>query len=314
VSVRQLEFDGKKVEAYATFRDDTDSLIAPCGKDYGVVQFDVGVDGIDALIQTSDGKYDTAGILGNGERAFISAKIPLDFKIGDDTHKTYAAFLNSYNSTYKAQWKLLDTRVVCDNTNAVALSEKGAKAAFRHSKNVNAHIQSAINLWTDAQGKVQTLSEKLNSLAKRKMNKESLVSILDKLFPKSETAKVETRRENLLVSILDRYEFNDNNTFPEQRGTAYNLLNAITGYVDHEKTVRITEGRKGRDESLIRTENAVFGRDAEFKSQVLETIYLDTQGNEIIVPSVYSVSNVKNDSGGNSGLLDDILSATIIGG
>ena len=60
-------------------------------------------------------------------------------------------------------------------------------------------------------------------------------TVLDRLFPgkKDENGKSSTRNDNILADVLRCYESNDRNQFPEQRGTAYNLLNAVTEYTDH---------------------------------------------------------------------------------
>ena len=71
---------------------------------------------------------------------------------------------------------------------------------------------------------------------------------MDKLFPQRKDEKGEkvdtTRRTNILRDILTLYDDNDGNAFPEQRGTAYNLLNSITNYVDHERSSKGGIGRE----------------------------------------------------------------------
>jgi hypothetical protein len=91
---------------------------------------------------------------------------------------------------------------------------------------------------------------------------------MDKLFPvkakeDGEEAESSTRRDNVLAEILSLYESNDNNAFPEQRGTAYNLLNSITEYTDHVRQSRMD----------ARAESALFGSGKALKDRAFQLIY-----------------------------------------
>jgi hypothetical protein len=116
------------------------------------------------------------------------------------------------------------------------------------------------------------MERKLNMLAQKRVTKESLNSIMDRLFPQRkgedgvETSS--TRRTNILADILSIYEVNDGNRFPEQRGTAYNLLNAITNYTDHSRS---TKGD-------MRSESALFGSGDKLKTSALQIIMDAAQG------------------------------------
>ena len=76
-----------------------------------------------------------------------------------------------------------------------------------------------------------------------------------------------TRRDNILASILAQYEYNDGDVFPEQRGTAYNLFNAVTNWTDHERSTK-ADGR---------AEAAVFGSGAALKSNALDLIIAEAE-------------------------------------
>ena len=119
-------------------------------------------------------------------------------------------------------------------------------------------------------------------LAQRKMTRDSLKSILDRLFPApKEKDASQTRRENVLADVLSLYESNDKNAIPSIRGTAYNLLNAVTEYTDHYRSARITDSRKDYSVDEARAENAVLGTGERLKSQALDVILEDTAGNPV---------------------------------
>lgn len=311
VSKRQLEFAGSSVEAWGIFRDDNQAFLGAVGSAYQPIQNRYAFDFVDTLLEAEDGShYDSAGALGKGERFWVSARVPFDFNVGGyDAHQTYLLFASSHDGSMAATAKLSTVRVVCQNTLTQALNKAGSAVRVKHTADAQRRLDAARKLMSGVSQDVKSLEEKLNALTVRKMSRASMVSCLDRLFPKNaDGAASQTRRENVLNDVLRLYENNDNNAFPEQKGTAYALLNAITGYVDHERSARITNGRKGMSESTARAENAVFGTGERLKQQALDVIMLDTAGNEVIAPPIYSVPSMSN-----SGLLDSILNASIVG-
>jgi phage/plasmid-like protein (TIGR03299 family) len=185
-------------------------------------------------------------------------------RIGDDVQKGYLLFCTSHDGSYSYLHRLSLTRVVCQNTLNQALSEKG-KASFRvrHTKNAMDRIASAHQALEGLAGDIKSVEGKLQFLAGRKVTRESLTTIFDRLFPKRETEDgkpVEsTRRDNTLAEVLSLYENNDNDAFPDQRGTAYNLLNSVIAYTDH---YRVSQNN-GRPAS------ALFGSGDRLKGQAL---------------------------------------------
>lgn len=271
---------GRPVDAWGTFRwniadklaanKDAAQFLGSVGKDYAVIQHDEGFKSIDAIMRSADGAhYETAGVLGNGERVWALADLGFAAKIGDDAQKGYLLFSTGHDGSMAHSYRLCFTRVVCQNTLGAALSEKTkADLTIRHTKNAVSRLENAREALASMGDDVKRIEDRLNFLAGRKMNREALTSIFDRLFPKRAAAesgelKDTTRRNNILSDVLKIYELNDGNAFPEQRGTAYNLLNAITNYVDHERSSK-EDGR---------AESAMFGSGDQLKSKAMEVIY-----------------------------------------
>jgi len=269
---------GRPVDAWGTFRwdladklagnKDAAQFLGSVGKDYTVIQHAEGFKTIDALMGVADGAfYETAGVLGNGEQVWALADLGFAAKIGDDVQKGYLLFATGHDGSMAHLYKICFERVVCANTLAIALGEKTAgKFSVRHTKNAMDRIIDARAALASMGEDVKRMEGRLNFLASRRLTREAVGSIFDRLFPKTkkddgaETSS--TRRENILADVLKIYEMNDGNAFPEQRGTAYNLLNAITNYVDHERSSK-EDGR---------AESAMFGSGDTLKSKALETI------------------------------------------
>jgi phage/plasmid-like protein (TIGR03299 family) len=286
---KQLEWKGKLVDAWGTFRLDATvpkgledrairvmhggeemylTFLSPIGADYLVIDHREGFQLLDSIVGQIDGAhYDTMGTLDFG--AFVWGQINLakTISVGDDKTELYATFHTSHDASKAFQAFLTAVREVCRNTvRAGELNKLSRALRVKHTKNALNRIGDMKAQLAEISDLAMTFEAKLNFLAKRKMTRESLVGIMDRLFPKAKDengeAKESTRRENIVADILTLYEHNDGNVFPEQRGTAYNLLNAITEYTDH---ARSTKG-DGRAVS------AVLGSGDKLKSSALDLI------------------------------------------
>lgn len=131
--------DGKK----ATFRTDKNKALGIVGDTYGVVQNLDAFTFIDTLctgqVDSSVPVIECAGVLGHGERVFITAKFPdsiiLDNK-GDDLVEMYMVFTTSHDGTGAVKCMVTPTRVVCNNTLLLAESNNRGCLSLRHSSNI----------------------------------------------------------------------------------------------------------------------------------------------------------------------------------
>ena len=129
----------------ATMRMDKCKALGVVSDHYGIVQNERAFEFIDTLC--SGGKENTpviecAGVLGQGERVFITAKFPeqiiLDNK-GDDRVEMYVVFTTSHDGTGAVNCMVTPIRVVCNNTLNYALGRGGnaGKISLRHTSGVN---------------------------------------------------------------------------------------------------------------------------------------------------------------------------------
>lgn len=266
-----LDARGNPVDAWGTFRTDTDAFLGAVGEQYTIIPHKSGFEVVDALIASQDGAhYETAGVLKQGQVVWGLADLSLTLHVGPhDTWQSYLLMLASYDGSYSHTYRMTDTRVVCQNTLTRALSSKTLRAlTFRHTKNAAARLTDARLALESIGAEAKTFEDRLNILARKKMTRDTMTSVLDRLFPaqKDEDGKARetTRRDNILAEVLSYYENNDRDAFPEQRGTAYNLLNAVVEYTDHSRSAK--GGDKGRAES------AVVGSGYKLKGNTLELI------------------------------------------
>ena len=284
----------------AIVRTDCGKTIGVVGKDFTTVQPADAFKFVDTLIESHNAHYVSAGALGEGQRMWCLARVPgADIEVTPgDLSEGYLLFAQGFDGSLSVMSKFTSTRVVCQNTLSAALNDANFALKLRHTKSVNDRLKSAEKLLSGVSQSAKSLEEKLRKLAARRLTRESMTSILDRVFPKpAKEDAVTTRRDNILSDILALYESNDHNAFPEQRGTAFNLLNAITDFTDHSRSTR----SNGKGEDWHRAESAMFGTGAQLKQQAMEVIYQMTDGTEE-TRTVYSAP-----SANGSSLLDQIV-------
>ena len=285
VTAEPIRTDFGVVDGYsAIVREDRPAtVLGIVGDGYEIIQNRAAFDFTEALLETG-ALYESAGALGRGERVWVLARIPqADFEVGNgDQHQSFLCFATSHDSSLAATVKVTDVRVVCQNTLAMALHGNGANLKIRHTKTASDRLNAAQRMVSNTVQSSRSLADKMQLLAKRRLTRASIGEILDKLFPRPAEGASQARRDNMLADVLAAYEHNDGDAFPEQRGTAYNLLNAITNYTDHVRGARITDNRAGMSLQQARAENAMFGTGARLKEQALDVIYQLTDGTEEI--------------------------------
>src|ERR1700744_5752634 len=120
---------------FATSRTDTEQVLGVVGKDYEIVQNVNAFEFFDAIVGGGDGiLYETAGALGNGERIFITAKLPDYIKVGrNDLIAQYLFLTTSHDGYGSITAAFTPVRVVCENTLNAALRNHSNSIKIRHT-------------------------------------------------------------------------------------------------------------------------------------------------------------------------------------
>ena len=103
---------------FATVRADTERVLGVVGNDYEVVQNRDAFSFFDAIVGGGDGiLYETAGALGNGERVFITAKLPDYIRVGvKDWIEQYLFLTTSHDGLGSITAAFTPIRIVCNNS------------------------------------------------------------------------------------------------------------------------------------------------------------------------------------------------------
>lgn len=255
--------NGKK----ATMRKDKNKPLGIVGDTYGIVQNLDAFTFIDTLCTGQVGDHvpviECAGVLGQGERIFITAKFPekiiLDNK-GDDVVDMYVVFTTSHDGTGAVKCMVTPTRVVCNNTLNVALRHNRGCLSLRHSSNVMQRLDLTSKENTEFAFRTlnlmnvykKSLEEQFEHLRNIKVSERDLENILAQVALSEKDAKIflETRRidhEDIATRGRKQYEAMklavEHGVGQEygERGTGMWLVNGITTYYQNYADFRNDE-------------------------------------------------------------------------
>ena len=229
--------------SFATVRTDDSSPLGIVGDRYTVLQNSSAFEFFDALVGKDEAIYETAGVIGRGERVWLLAKMPGYIKIGrKDIVNKYVLLTNTFNGTSTVVACITPIRVVCQNTLNVALRNSKEQVRIRHTPNATEKLQEAQRILGLTNALYSELETIFNRMQLRKVSGKELLDYVKKLVPDNEyVQKYNTRTENIREKILDLYESGEGAELT--RGTAFGLVNAVSELTDHVQFANNPEKR-----------------------------------------------------------------------
>lgn len=242
----------------ATMRTDTDKALGIVSDSYQVVDNKSAFQFVDTFCSGKFGDRDntpvieTCGVLGQGERIFVTAKFPkqivLDAK-RDDLADAYAIFTTSHDGTGAVKVVTSFVRAVCNNTLQLALNESIGRMQFRHTANVGKKMDLLNEENTEIACKslgmvdmyTKVLKEAYDNLRNIKVKEEDVNKIVADIALSEQAKKVyfetkninhediATRGRNIFLKMKECIESGVGQDILES-GNGQWLLNGITSY------------------------------------------------------------------------------------
>lgn len=159
---------------FANIRTDNNAVLGVVGKDYQIVQNREAFSFFDAIVGGGDGiLYETAGALGEGERIFITAKLPDYIRVGkgDDVTEKYIFLTTSHDGSGSITAAFTPIRIVCQNTLNASLRSMSNVVRIRHTSGAKQRLDDA--------HKVMGLADKLSSRLEGIFNEWAKVKVTD---------------------------------------------------------------------------------------------------------------------------------------
>jgi phage/plasmid-like protein (TIGR03299 family) len=216
------------------------------GEAYTPLQNSEAFSFFDPIVGKDAAIYHTAGVLRDGERIWIMAKLPSDIIVkGDDVAEKYLLLSNSHDGQSSVQVKFTPIRVVCQNTLTMALSE-GRTIRVAHTKDMADRLERARAMLGIIERRYDGIGLTFQRMCKVQVDRERLSGYLSKVFPDPTDEEDETARRRALHNrLLAEHLFDQGkgNNVAGVRGTLWAAYNGVTELVDHRETKQTDDRR-----------------------------------------------------------------------
>ena len=248
----------------ATVRTDTNRILGVVGSGYGIVPNDKALEFFNHILNgdvsgNEKAVIETAGVLDEGARFYISARMGEDMVVPGDNSpiEDYILLFNSHDGSGSVQVVPSFIRVVCQNTLSIALSEARSKLTYRHTSRVNERMDLTAKENFERAAEVlrfhdsyrKHFIEDLNRLKRVQLTPNDVLELACSVFATPAEMKelrsakynvsnvddeiLSTRKKNSIISLQDAIESGigqDTN-----RGTGLWLFNGLTTWGQNVK-------------------------------------------------------------------------------
>jgi len=232
--------DGKLVKGYyANVRDCDGSVLGVVTNRYKVVQNRDAFAFTDELLGEGV-RYETAGSLMGGRKAWILAKLPERYIIQGEQIMPYLVFSNTHDGSGAIKIAMTPIRVVCNNTLNLALSNASRIWSVHHTGDIEAKMEDAKETLFLAEDYMSELGRSFDVLSKKKLTDAAAGEYISMLLPIADDASPTTEKNvmKLRDDMKKRYFY-----APDLMGIAkngYRFINAVSDFATHAKPLRKT--------------------------------------------------------------------------
>jgi phage/plasmid-like protein (TIGR03299 family) len=241
------EFDAK----VATYRKDTNEVLGVVGGRYEIVQNKDAFGFFDSIIDAREAIFETAGVLGKGERIFVTAKLPNDLVVKGEEIEKYIVLTNSHDGSSAIIAGFTNIRVVCNNTLQAALGKLDNKVSIKHISGAKEKLSEAHRVMGIASKYMDEVQEVFNAMSKKSISDEQMKDFITKIFTpkivgnqdKEKAEEISKRSQNKIESTMQFALSHHTQTTESTKNTLFGAYNAISGYYNYVKQYPSSEAR-----------------------------------------------------------------------
>ena len=278
------------------FREDTDETLGVVGRTYRILQNQELANIAGQVVKSGDIMWDRVGMVGNGERLFLSFQLPEGFSFGHgDAEEQIDVFFylqNSHDGSSGVKVVPSPVRLACSNQFPMLdrfIRKAGIRPqdlTIRHSGLMHERIQDLVRALNIVNHLTQSFVEESTELLNIEMSqddrityyidvlglkqKEELMKGGEDYDPVNNPYGLGTRGNNTLNRVLE-LEAADTNNVGDMNGTAWAAFNTVTEYIDHDWCYN-----KDGSVNDKRVESAILGPAARMKNKAWEIITTPT--------------------------------------
>lgn len=263
---------GNQLPVVGTFRSDNGRYLGTVTEKYQEFQ-NIDLFRMPEVLNAAgvETEFVRAGEMHGGERVFAEFRLPFRFdtrNVGDMVESSIIVSTR-HDGRGSVVSNVNLTRLVC--TNGMTMKSGFAIQYARHDANLLYRIESVKKALIRASEDVRDFGVLANSLSSTILTRDEIKQVVECMFYESETNNIYTNAvaQNKARAILAIFDANDGDEFKQIRGTAWNLFNAVTNYIDHRANYRSSNGETPEQ---ARIRGVLFGAGHAFKWHALSVI------------------------------------------
>ena len=208
-------------------------VLGVVGRGYAVIQNEEHADLLNRVADEGGAVFETAGSLRGGRSVFLSMKLPRTMDIGGvDPVDLYLIALNSHDGTSAFRLLVSPVRVVCANTQALAVRRAQSSFSIRHTSGAKGNIAQAREALGLTFKYAEVFEREAEQMIQASLTDAQFEQIIGKLWTTESESKrsatITANRTDVLTGLFTAAPTNAN-----IRGTRWAGYQAITEYLDH---------------------------------------------------------------------------------
>lgn len=249
VEKRPIMVEGGNIipNTFATVRTDTNEALGIVSNSYQIIQNTEAFTFFDSIVDQGEAIFQTAGVLGKGEKIFVTAKLPSEILVHGEPVENYLLLTQGHDGKSSIQVGFTSIRVVCNNTLNAALSKIDNKVSIMHFKNAKEKLAAASKVMGMAHAYQKELDSIFNQMAKVRITDKKLRAYIEKcLKPSAEQISKEEYTKQFTATVDSVMEFAHSHytqTTEAATGTVWGAYNALSGYFCHLKNYKTQEDK-----------------------------------------------------------------------
>lgn len=258
---------------FATVRTNNDgnqSVLGTVGSRYKVLQNGEMFSALDALVESGEARYASAGELKGGAKVWMMLALPKEVKIEGDPHAAYLLARTSHDGSCSLGITPVINRIWCANQIS-GIFRRGTKYELKHTTNAKLSVSDIRQMLNVIYTGIDDYESIASHLLSKKIDDRDAVDIFKKMW------SVPSIIEDTPYSLLSTGQRRVYNTATQARQTANNIYLGSTGTQDHLKgtafgafqaIVEYADHFSHKTES-VRAERTVSGTADRLKSKAL---------------------------------------------
>lgn len=226
-------------DSYNIRRDEDNKILGRVGGDYHPIQNHEAFTFFDALVDSGDAKYETAGSLFGGKKIWLTAKLP-DFQVCGEDFNGYLLLSTTHDGSRALTAATTFIRVVCNNTETMAMNGAKTKWSLHHKTTLEGKVQEARETLQMAHKAEDAFEKEVQRMIKVQVNADQFKAIIeaDKFLPTQKRQK-----DKNVERLMDIFENEPTVNETDAKGTGWGAFNTLTFWLDHGLEVRSSEAR-----------------------------------------------------------------------